>query len=86
MNFKNRADFLVQERKNYFEEINLYTNLENDITVGRFRLKSPIFYDSHGFIAGRLQHLRNGNWQNKCFSEFSNETAAACCESLNFSD
>ena len=67
-------------------EINLYRILEEDITVGRMRLKNPIFYDQFGFVAGRLQHIKLGVWLNKCFSEFSNETAAAYCESLNFSD
>jgi hypothetical protein len=50
------------------------------------RLKNPIFYDQFGFVAGRLQHIKLGVWLNKCFTEFSNETAAAYCESLNFSD
>ena len=67
-------------------ETNLYKFLEDDIIVGRLRLKNPIFYDKFGFVAGRLQHLKLGVWLNKCISEFSNETAAAYCESLSYSD
>lgn len=38
----------------YQNEINLYTILQEDITVGRMRLKNPIFYDKFGYVAGRL--------------------------------
>ena len=73
-------------RKQIISETNLYRVLEEDITIGRLRLKNPILYDKFGFVAGRLQHIKLGVWLNKCISEFSNETATAYCESLNYSD